>query len=104
MCNPVYSTAFRYVHFLSKFNVDVTFVPAGCDVEEYRKAVKPNTRVLYGETPGNPLLSILDLEAFGRLGQELGILTMVDATLASPYCVQPIRHGVDVCMHSAYVH
>ena len=97
----MYSSAFRYIHFLKKFGVDVTFVPAGCDVEEYRKAAKKSTRVLYGETPGNPLCSILDLEAFGSLGKELGIVTVVDATLGSPYCVQPIKHGVDVSIHSA---
>ena len=60
-------------------------------------------QVLYGETPGNPLLSILDLEEFGCLGQKMGIMTIVDSTLASPYCQKPVKLGVDVNIHSAYV-
>lgn len=62
-------------------------------------------QILYGETPCNPLCSILDLEAFGKLGREFGdqLVTMVDTTYASPYLVKPIKYGVDVALHSGLV-
>ena len=58
-------------------------------------------QMLIGETPSNPRISILDLEEFGKLGQEKGIVTMVDSTYASPYLQQPIKLGVDIVVHSA---
>ncbi len=54
-----------------------------------------------GETPSNPKMSILDLEAFGKLSQETGLITMVDSTFASPALQQPIKYGVDIVAHSA---
>lgn len=57
-------------------------------------------KVLYGETPCNPLLTILDLEEFGHLGKSLQIPTVVDSTFATPYVQNPIAHGVDVVVHS----
>lgn len=51
----------------------VSWVPSGCSVEEYRKQVKPNTKVLFGETPCNPNMTLLDLEEFGKLGASLEI-------------------------------
>jgi len=68
---------------------------------------------LYAETPSNPLLTVLDLEEFGQLGRadDAGdhdghheILTVVDATFASPQLVKPIKYGVDIVIHSAYVY
>ena len=56
---------------------------------------------MYGETPANPTMSILDLEAFGALGKSLpGVVTMVDATFGCPYLTQPINYGVDLSIHS----
>ena len=58
-------------------------------------------QVLYGESPANPTMSVLDLEAFGQLVKSLpGVISMVDCTFASPYLVQPIKYGVDVSIHS----
>ena len=58
-------------------------------------------QILYGESPANPTMTILDLEAFGALGKSLpGVVTMVDATFGSPYLVQPIKMGVDLAIHS----
>jgi len=68
---------------------------------------------LYAETPSNPLLTVLDLEEFGQLGRagdaddhdgHHEILTVVDATFASPQLVKPIKYGVDIVIHSAYVY
>ena len=59
-------------------------------------------QILYGETPCNPMLNVLDLEALGKLGQSLkGVVTMVDSTYGSPYLQKPIKHGVYLSIHSA---
>ncbi len=58
-------------------------------------------QMLIGETPSNPRISVLDVEALGKLGQETGITTLVDSTYASPYLLQPIKYGVDIVAHSA---
>ncbi len=58
-------------------------------------------QVLYGEVIVNPTMSLLDVEALGTLGKSLpGVVTMVDATFATPYLIQPIKYGVDIVMHS----
>ena len=61
----------------------------------------PPTQVLFGETPCNPLVSILDLEGFAKLGQSLeGVVTMVDSTFATPYLQKPLSYGVDIVIHN----
>jgi len=61
-----------------------------------------NLKVLYGETPCNPDNTILDLEEFGKLGKSLaGVVTIVDSTFGTPYLQKPIKHGVDIVVHSA---
>jgi cystathionine beta-lyase/cystathionine gamma-synthase len=103
-CNPLYGGTHEYLtKILPLFGVESTLID-GYDVEDYRKALKPNTKVLYGETPSNPTLSVMDLEKFGELGTSLhsrGVVTMVDCTFASPYLVKPIKYGVDIVIHSA---
>ena len=60
--------------------------------------------MLYGETPANPEMSILDLEEFGKLGQSLeGVVTLVDVTFASPYLLQPMKYGIDFSLNSWFV-
>lgn len=99
--NPCYSGTFEMLDkVMKKFDVETTWVPAGCEVAEYEKHLRPNTKLLYGETPCNPMMTLLDLEAFGNLGTSKGIMTMVDSTFASPYCQAVIKHGIDVSMHS----
>jgi len=103
-CNPLYGGTHEFLDkVLRQFNVETTFID-GNDVEDYRKACKPNTKVLYGESPCNPLLSILDVEKFGQLGESLraqGVITMIDTTFASSYLLKPIRYGVDIVLQSA---
>ncbi len=85
---------------LKRMGIEVTFVD-GTDISQVRDAIKPNTRVLYGETPANPNMAVLDLEAFGRVGRERGITTVVDNTFMSPAVQRPLDWGVDVVVHSA---
>ncbi|XP_025076179.1 uncharacterized protein LOC112553282 [Pomacea canaliculata] len=100
--NPVYSGTMDLLKmFASNFNVEVSWVKAGCSVDEYRKLVRKNTRMLFGETPCNPEMSILDLKEFGELGRSLdNVLTVVDGTFASPYLQQILKFGIDISVHS----
>lgn len=99
--NPCYSGTFDMLDkILAKFGVETSYVPAGCNVEEYRKNIRPNTKLLMGETPCNPMLTILNLEEFGKLGNSKGIITMVDGTFASPFSQQSLKFGIDISMHS----
>ncbi|XP_020899167.1 uncharacterized protein LOC110237887 isoform X2 [Exaiptasia diaphana] len=86
-------------NILPRYGIENTMVD-GNDVNAYRNAVKSNTKVLFAETPCNPTMGVLDLEEFGRLGKSLQVITMVDSTLATPFVTNPIRHGVDIVLHS----
>src|SRR5690606_26843733 len=83
-----------------RLGVEVTAVPAD-DPAAWRAAVRPNTRVLYTETPANPTMVLTDLREFAALGREVGAVTIVDNTFASPYLQRPLTLGVDVVVHSA---
>ena len=99
--SPCYSATFDMLDkILAKYGVETSWVPAGCSVEEYENKIKDNTKLLYGETPCNPMLAILDLQKFGALGTAKGILTIVDGTFASPFLQQSLKLGIDISMHS----
>ncbi|MHA2366078.1 MAG: trans-sulfuration enzyme family protein [Candidatus Hodarchaeales archaeon] len=83
-----------------KFGIEATWVDA-TKVENYSEAINENTKVLLGETPCNPTMTVLDLKEFGELGQEKSLLTIVDSTFGSPYNQQPIKFGIDCVIHSA---
>jgi cystathionine beta-lyase/cystathionine gamma-synthase len=70
-------------------------------VEAFEKAIRPNTRLIYFETPSNPVLAIVDIKAIADLGRTKGIPTMIDNTFASPALQQPLALGVTVAVHSA---
>ncbi len=84
---------------LSKFGVEATFVDSEF-AEEVEKAMKPNTKVVYVETPGNPTMSITDLEAVSKIAHKNGALVVVDNTFMSPALQQPFVFGVDIVLHS----
>ena len=85
---------------LSRFGV-VTRQVKACDYEEMEAAVNENTKLLVSESPTNPHLSIVDLDRFVDIGRRQGVETLIDATLATPYNVRPLDHGVDYVLHSA---
>ncbi|XP_071085507.1 L-methionine gamma-lyase-like [Haliotis cracherodii] len=99
---PVYSGSQTLLkELVRKFGLEVTWVPAGCSIEEFRRSVKANTKMIYGESPCNPDMSVLDFEEFGKLGSSLdGVISVVDATFGSCYLQQPIKHGIDISLHS----
>uniref|UniRef100_UPI00082F1C57 methionine gamma-lyase n=1 Tax=Abyssisolibacter fermentans TaxID=1766203 RepID=UPI00082F1C57 len=88
-------------HGLTRFGIEVTFVDVS-NLEEVKNAMKPNTRVVYLETPANPTLKITDIEAVAKIAHENeNCLVFVDNTFCTPYIQQPLKHGADVVLHSA---
>jgi cysteine-S-conjugate beta-lyase len=83
---------------LARFGVEVSFSRTA---DEFAAALRPNTRLIYVESPSNPLLQCVDLAAIGKLGRERGVLTVVDNTFATPINQNPIPLGFDAVIHSA---
>lgn len=82
-----------------KYGVESTFVDA-TNIENIRKAIKPNTKLLYLETPANPTIGITDIKAAAALAHEHNILVCVDNTFCSPYLQRPLDLGADIVLHS----
>ena len=100
--DAIYGCTFAYLnHGISKFGVEVTFVDVS-DPENVRKAMRPNTKVVYLETPANPTLKLTDIEEISKIahGTE-GCRVVVDNTFATPYITRPLEMGADVVVHSA---
>ena len=83
-----------------KFGIEFTFVE-GTEVADYEAAIQPNTKLLFLETPSNPLLYLNDLKALSALAKSNGLLTLIDNTFASPVNQNPADFGIDVIIHSA---
>lgn len=83
----------------AKFGLEFSFV-SGEDPDEVRRALKPNTKLLWIETPSNPLLNIVDIRALSEVAHERGVLVVVDNTFATPYLQRPIELGADIVVHS----
>ena len=71
------------------------------NLKAVESAIGPDTKMLWVETPTNPLLKVIDLAAIAEIGKKHGVLTVCDNTFASPYCQRPLDHGIDLVMHSA---
>jgi len=88
-------------HGMTRYGVDVTFVDMA-DLEAVKKAVKPNTRVIYLETPANPTLKITDIRAVSEIAHSIDdCMVIVDNTFCTPYIQRPLELGADVVVHSA---
>jgi O-acetylhomoserine (thiol)-lyase len=85
---------------LPRFGIGTTFVD-GRDLDAWRAAIRPETRVLFGETLGNPGLDVLDVPRVAELAHEHGLPLLVDSTFTTPYLMQPFAHGADLVFHSA---
>ena len=83
----------------SKFNVESTFVNTS-NIQNIEKSIKPNTRLIYIETPGNPTLEVTDLKAVSELAHKINALVVVDNTFMSPVLQQPFMFNVDIVLHS----
>ena len=82
-----------------KFGIDISFVDT-CNLDLIEKNIKPNTKVIYLETPANPTLKIADLEAICKIAKQHNIYVVVDNTFASPILQNPIDFGADLVVHS----
>ncbi len=98
----LYGGTYNLFHYtLPKFGVEVTFVDDANDLESWKKAIRPNTKALFGETIANPKNEILDIEGVAKIAHDFGVPLIVDNTVATPYILRPIEHGADVVVHSA---
>jgi methionine-gamma-lyase len=84
---------------LKDYGVEHTLVDT-MDPANFEKAIKPNTKMIYIETPSNPLMSLTDIKAVAKIGKKHGIVTVIDNTFMSPYLQRPIEMGIDVVVHS----
>lgn len=84
---------------LTKYNYSFTFVDSS-DPEKVREAIRPETKMLWVETPTNPLLKITDMEAMGKIAKEHDLIYGVDSTFATPVFLRPLEFGADIVMHS----
>jgi O-acetylhomoserine (thiol)-lyase len=99
--NSLYGGTYNLlVHTLPRFGVEIDLIDPA-DPENFRRAIKPNTKLLYAETVGNPKLDTLDLDAVAAIAHEAGIPLIVDNTMPTPYLLKPIDHGADIVVHSA---
>ncbi|KQR52246.1 hypothetical protein ASF88_11855 [Leifsonia sp. Leaf336] len=90
---------FKYT--LAKLGIETTFVENQDDAEEWRRAVRPNTKLFFAETIGNPKINILDIALVADVAHEAGVPLIVDNTIATPYLIRPFEHGADIIVHSA---
>jgi O-acetylhomoserine (thiol)-lyase len=83
-----------------RFGIETRFVEPD-DPENFRRAITPKTRAVYGETIANPRMNVLDIEKVAAIAHEAGLPLVIDNTMASPYLCRPIEHGADIVLHSA---
>ncbi len=99
-CRELYGGSYRlFTKLYRKFGVEFSFVDT-TSPDEIEKAITPSTRLLWLETPSNPLLSVTNIAACAVIAKEHGVLTVVDNTFATPYLQQPLQLGADIVVHS----
>ncbi len=97
----LYGGSHNLLHYtLSRFGIETTFVSPN-DIDAWRAAVRPNTKLFFGETVGNPGLDVLDIPTISTIAHEAGVPLLVDSTLTTPYLVKPFELGADLVYHSA---
>ena len=97
----LYGGTYNQFHYtFPKMGIEVTFVEDPDDLEEWKAAIRPNTKALYGETLGNPRGNILDIAAVAGVAHDAGVPLIVDNTVPTPYLVRPIEHGADIVVES----
>ncbi len=97
----LYGGSHNLLHYtLARFGISTTFVRPG-DIDGWKAAIRPNTKLLFGETLGNPGLDLLDIPTIADIAHTAGLPLLVDSTLTTPYLMQPFAHGADLLFHSA---
>ncbi len=99
--SALYGGSHNLLHYtLKRFGIDTTFVKPG-DIDGWRSAIRPATRLLFGETLGNPGLDVLDIPTVSSIAHDAGLPLLVDSTFTTPWLMKPIDHGADLVYHSA---
>ena len=97
----LYGGSQNLLHYtMRRFGIETTFVKPG-DIDGWRAAIRPNTKLLFGETVGNPGLDVLDIPAVSAIAHEAGVPLLVDSTFTTPYLQKPLELGADLVYHSA---
>jgi O-acetylhomoserine (thiol)-lyase len=89
---------FRYT--LPRLGIETTFVEDPDDLDAWEQAIQPNTKLLYGESIGNPKIDVLDIAGVAGVAHEAGLPLIVDNTIPTPYLIRPFEHGADIVVHS----
>ncbi|MFD6893118.1 bifunctional o-acetylhomoserine/o-acetylserine sulfhydrylase [Rhodococcus sp. NPDC060086] len=98
----LYGGTYNLLHYtLTKLGIETTFVEDPDDLEQWRAAVRPNTRAFFAETIANPKNHILDISGVAGVAHDNGLPLIVDNTVATPYLLRPFEHGADIVVHSA---
>ena len=99
-CDDLYGGSYRiFERVMRRYNVETTYVAAG-NIAAYEQAIRPNTKMIWLETPTNPLLRLIDIQAVAEIAHRHNLLLVVDNTFASPYFQQPLKLGADIVVHS----
>lgn len=97
----LYGGSQNLLHYtMRRFGIETTFVKPG-DIDAWRNAIRPNTRLLFGETLGNPGLDVLDIPTVAQVAHEAKVPLLVDSTFTTPYLMKPLELGADLVYHSA---
>jgi len=100
-CRSIFGSTHTVItKYLPKYGIDFTYVDAS-DIDSWKAAIRPNTKMIYLETPTNPALEIIDIEKVSKLAKEHKIILNVDNCFATPVLQQPIPFGADIVLHSA---
>ena len=98
----LYGGTYNLFHYsLAKLGIDVSFVEDPDDLDSWQAAVRPNTKAFFGETISNPQIDVLDIPGVAGVAHAKGVPLIVDNTIATPYLIQPFKHGADIVVHSA---
>jgi cystathionine gamma-lyase len=99
-CDDLYGGTYRiFERVMRRYNVEASYVPVGSPTL-YEQAIRPNTKMIWLETPTNPLLRLVDIGAIAEIAHRRNLLVVVDNTFASPYFQQPLKLGADIVVHS----
>ena len=95
------STHSLFTKYFPKWNIETSYFSINDEVEVIENLIQPNTKIIYAESPTNPGVDILDLEALGKIAKKYNILLVIDNCFATPYLQNPITFGADLVIHSA---
>ncbi len=96
----IYGGTIRFLaQWLPKLGIETTFVDTN-DIDQHERAIRPNTKILYIESPTNPTVRVVDLEKIAALAQKRGLVSIIDSTFATPINCRPAEWGIDLVLHS----